>query len=190
MVEGAVRAAEEPQGQGGPVVAADGRVLPERGQVGVVAALVVQGQPPLGVADRPGRRPLVEGGAGHQLVGLDGQVVDAEPQDPLEQGLGAVVAAAELGHGGQAVQHQGQLVRPVEGDAELVGPGEGRLQLRGGEPADGDQGRAQRHLRGQLGQVPLGALGELRQGGQQGLQVPGGLAGALRPSAWVAAACR
>ena len=37
------------------------------GQVGVVAARVVEGQALLGVADRPGGRALVEGGAGQQL---------------------------------------------------------------------------------------------------------------------------
>ena len=47
------------------------------GQVGEVAVLVVQGQALLGVAHRPGRRSLVEGGAGQQLMGVDGQLAVA-----------------------------------------------------------------------------------------------------------------
>ena len=62
-----------------------------------------------------------------------------------------------------------------------MGPGVGRLDLRGGEPADGDQRRAQRHLGGQLRLVPLGPLGEVGHGRQQGLQVPDGLAGGAAP---------
>ena len=75
-------------------------------------------------------------------MGLHGQLAHAEPEDPGEQRLGAVVAATELGHGSQAVQRQAELARPVEGDAELVGLGEGRLHLGGGEPAGGDQRRS------------------------------------------------
>ncbi len=58
-----------------------------------------------------------------------------------------------------------------------MGPGEGRLQLRGGEPAGGDQRRAEGHLGDQLGLVPLRPLGKAGQGGQQGLQVLDGLTG-------------
>ena len=63
-------------------------------------------------------------------MAFHGQLAHAEPEDPGEQ-LGAVVAATELGHGSQAVQRQAELARPVEGDAEPVGLGDGRLHPRG-----------------------------------------------------------
>ena len=114
-------------------------------------------------------------------MGLHGQLGHVEGEEPGEQRLGAVVAAAELGDGGQAVQHQGQLARPVEGEAELVGPGVGRVHLGGGEALGGDQGRAERHPRGQLRLVPLGPLGQARQELQQGPQVLDGLDGGAAP---------
>jgi hypothetical protein len=174
--QGAVGTAQEPQGKAGPVVAGHGRMLPVGGQVPDVAARLEQGQPLLGVADAPDRRPLVEGRAGQQLVGLHDHAGAAGPQQLLQQRLGAVVAAPELLDGGQAVQHQRQLVGPVQALGQLPGPLVGGLHLRRGEPAGGDQGRAERHPGQQLGLVPVGAPWQPLHRPQQGLQVLDGLA--------------
>jgi hypothetical protein len=123
-------------------------------------------------------------------VGVHGHVLVAEQQHLGQQRLRAVVAAAELVDGGQAVQHQGELAAQPEGLGEVAGPGVGGLDLGRGEPAGGDQGRAEHDLGGQLGLVAGGALGEPRQGGQQELELLDGLTVGAAPQAWAAAAWR
>jgi hypothetical protein len=151
-------------------------VLSVRRQVRVVAFLVVEGEPLLGVPDGPGGLPLVEGGAGEQLVGLDVQLGVADPQHLLEELLRDVVAATELVDRRQPVQHERQLTRPPKKDTEVARAGVGGFDLGGGEPAGGDQGRAERHLGVQLRVVPVGALGEPLQHPEQGVKVLDGLA--------------
>jgi hypothetical protein len=71
-------------------------MFPVGGQVPVEGALAVQSKASLGVPDGPSGRPLVERGAGEQLVGLDHQLGVADPEHLGKQLLRNVVAAAEL----------------------------------------------------------------------------------------------
>ena len=167
------RAAEEPQRQRGPVVAADAGVVAERGRERVVVAGVGLGlerrHAAVGVLERARERPLVEERAGHQLGPVDAELGDLlADADHVQRRRGL---AAHLVQRRQREQDRGQRLTI----AERLGRRPGALQVvqRLGRRPAVDRHVRLPELRQQLGALALSRrpVGQVLGGGQRALEV-------------------